>query len=868
MKRAMGLVLGSLAAGGVVAWLVVHFTQPRTPTRAASGRTAPPVPAPSLPIPPRWAYANEEAWIVGQTSRDIVEMILYARDHSVPSGERLAFSVTSEAAPGAASATPPRYVVAFSPAPGMPKTQSLGFATYIWAPESYEPLAAAVLAAVSLPPATPSSERLASEALTNPLSGVLARQSQRVSQRLETAMLDAGAHEQAALIVGALALRDAAGQLTDVRHELCRMSAHLAVARALRRGTPSLTASDADALLLTLANRQKDALARIDLLERAQPATDRAALLRALRIRITRDWRILKDPGRATLVERLQHFRAVQQSLDASHALTFLRSFRPEPIGDWGRVAFHIGVSVEEGNVFSASLATLELNEAAEVWRILHGAPPPEDKMIEALNAPPERLVSAGGAPSPAPHVIGWGTWARFFQRHLVFAHESSVRFQLGKLGNRDDARRWCAGFDEAFSPLELWPSETLLCNTFPPGPTPPGGRLPDNETKRREACARGVPLLQTAPERVPSRFWSQLNGECREARDDRSMPDQGQWMRTLTPAGTALMLRQRTTDVDEKKPDARQVFGALYELAPFDTKVLSVLAPKRDEATADQVTSLYGPLTEYDIQVMKLLAWTRRADGATSRALYERIAALVPDEYLDLGDYLVDAGFEDEAAAAYEKAIAKAGDRVGVSNGVRWLVGYYCDRSRTDRARAVAEIAADVGSATGFQTMGYFFERMGRYGEARDWYEKIVERYGERGATREPLENFYIRYAHRVGDGRFGGEAAAAVARVFPDGLERVSLAELHGPPTLRDAVHPVRVPGDSQRDTRFGLLKDDVVVALNGYRVHNERQYRLLWTFDDRPEATVIVWRQGRHVEVKGQLKHMAYGPPSRRL
>ena len=868
MKRAMGLVLVSLVAGGVVTWLVVHFTQPRVPTPAASGRTARRVPAPSLPIPPRWAYANEEAWIVGETSRDIVEMILYARDHSLPSGERLAFSVTPEAEPDAASARSPRYVVAFSPAPGMPKRQSLGFATYIWAPESYEPLAATVLAAVSLPPATPSSERLVREALTNPLSGVLARESQRVSQRLETAMLDAGAHEQAALIVGALALRDAAGLFTDVRHELCRMSAHLALARALRRGTPSPTASDADALLLTLANRQKDALARIDLLERAQPAPDRAALLRALRIRITRDWRILKDPGRATLVERLQHFRAVQQSLDASHALTFLRSFRPEPIGDWGRLAFQIGVSVEEGNVFSGSLATVEANEAAEVWRILHGAPTSEDEMIEALNAPPERLVSGDGAPRPAPHVIGWGTWARFFQRHLAFAAESAVRFQLTMLGNRDDARRWCAGFDQAFSRLELWPAESLLCNTFPPGPPPPDGRPPDREATRRAACARGVPLVQTAPERVPPRFWNELNGQCREARQDQSMPAQEQWMRTLTPAGTALMLRQRTTDVDEKKPDARQVYGALYELAPFDTKVLSVLAPKRDEATAEQVTSLYGSLTEYDIQVMKLLAGTRRADVATFRALYERIAALVPDEYLGLGDYLVDAGLEDEAAAAYEKAIAKAGDRVGVSNGVQWLVGYYCDRSRTDRARAVAQMAADVGSGAGFQTMGYFFERMGRYTEAQVWYEKIVERYGERGANREALDDFYIRYAHRVGDGRFGGEAAAALARVFPAGLERVSLADIDGPPRLRDAMHAVRVSGDSQRSTRFGLLKDDVVMALNGYRVHNNRQYQLLWTFDDRPEATVIVWRQGRPVEVKGQFKGMAYGPPSRRL
>jgi tetratricopeptide (TPR) repeat protein len=290
------------------------------------------------------------------------------------------------------------------------------------------------------------------------------------------------------------------------------------------------------------------------------------------------------------------------------------------------------------------------------------------------------------------------------------------------------------------------------------------------------------------------------------------------------------------------------------------------VLAPEWNEATIESVTSLYGPLVEYDVYIMGLLAWTQRTDVATARRLYDRIAALVPDEYLRLGDYLVDAGLEDEAAAAYEKGIAKAGDRVGVSNNVQWLVGYYCDRSRIDRAREVAQMAADVGSGAGLRAMGYVFERVGRYGDAHDWYQKIVERYGE--AHRERLDDFYIRYAHRVGDGRFGGEAAAALAKVFPAGLQRVSLAELDGPPRLRDAVHAVKVSGDSLRDTRLGLLKDDVVVAFNGYRVQNARQYRVLWSFDDRPEATVIVWRQGRYVEVKGRFKHLAYGPISRRL
>jgi hypothetical protein len=60
---------------------------------------------------------------------------------------------------------------------------------------------------------------------------------------------------------------------------------------------------------------------------------------------------------------------------------------------------------------------------------------------------------------------------------------------------------------------------------------------------------------------------------------------------------------------------------------------------------------------------------------------------------------------------------------------------------------------------------------------------------------------------------------------------------------------------------------MEGDTVVAINGYRVHNEQQARVVWTFDDRPDWTVILWRQGRYVEEKGRTKRMAYGPISRR-
>jgi tetratricopeptide (TPR) repeat protein len=230
---------------------------------------------------------------------------------------------------------------------------------------------------------------------------------------------------------------------------------------------------------------------------------------------------------------------------------------------------------------------------------------------------------------------------------------------------------------------------------------------------------------------------------------------------------------------------------------------------------------------------------------------------AISPETRLELGAYLVDLDHEDEAAATYENAIREVRDRVAVSNHLKWLVGYHCDHGRTARAREVAGIAAETGSGGGMSALGYFFERMGQFEEAEKAYQSLVDRYDDRRA----LDEFYVRYQQRFGGERFRSEAEAALSRLFPKGLERVSLADLTTPP----GEAGVRISGRYHRSTRFGLLKDDLLVALNGYRVRNDPQYQCLWSFTDEPEAIAIVWRAGRYQEIKGRLPRMRYAPTS---
>jgi tetratricopeptide (TPR) repeat protein len=475
---------------------------------------------------------------------------------------------------------------------------------------------------------------------------------------------------------------------------------------------------------------------------------------------------------------------------------------------------------------------------------------------VDVLNARPQRLFAVEGKNPPMPQVLGWGTWAAFHQRNVCFGASASVRFLEGMLGLRDEARDRRADLGVRFSGLELWPAVALewwqaqfRIDTGTPA---------DTEKAGRDACARGLGLAQTAPERVPAWLWRLLDQQCAEVRETRLA---ARWLVGVAPAGTLLTDVDRVVLLIRREREPARLHAALYERAPFHPLVHRELAPGDGNAPCADVTARYGPLADYDLGTMWHLVSVCRDDTAAVRSLYERMAALEPSNYLSLGDYLVDVGLEDEAAAAFEKAVEKARNRVAVSNDVRWLVGYYCDRSRAERAREVAQMAADVYSSAGLQTMAYFLERIGRPAEAEVWHHKVVERYGE--DSRSALDDFYIRHEHRVGDGRFAAQAKAALAKVFPAGMERVSVAELTSPPAAGEGV---RVSGRSQRSTRFGLVGGDVVVALNGYRVRNDRQYQLLWTLDDGPEATVIVWRQGRYVEVRGLLKRIAYAPISR--
>jgi len=82
---------------------------------------------------------------------------------------------------------------------------------------------------------------------------------QAVSRLLQNHPRSAAAHERAAMLIGlAVQKRAVAAAAFDARPALCRITAHLAIARALHPGGASNDARSAEQLLSSLAARQTD----------------------------------------------------------------------------------------------------------------------------------------------------------------------------------------------------------------------------------------------------------------------------------------------------------------------------------------------------------------------------------------------------------------------------------------------------------------------------------------------------------------------------------------------------------------------------------------------------------------------------------
>jgi hypothetical protein len=287
---------------------------------AVAAGAAPPVDlAPSEHRRPR----TEVEWEVGEIVADIAEMVTFAK--AGPLDPTLRVEVTD------LQPSPKGLWVALRTS-GTKKIPVIEIVSSELAvsPEPYRELATLLLAQSDLRAKAGASSdgpallaRLSDFTVTR-----IQAENARVSEWLTREPLSAAAHEEAALVLAAFGLKENAGtDFSDVRNACTKSCAHLALASALRGGNPPGVAGRwAQETIYALYGDQARVAADLRVWRNlGKPSAGEEAWLNALALYSTGDWRILRDPFTASLLERVMHFRALSWRVGDSVALDFLQ---------------------------------------------------------------------------------------------------------------------------------------------------------------------------------------------------------------------------------------------------------------------------------------------------------------------------------------------------------------------------------------------------------------------------------------------------------------------------------------------------------------------------------------------------------------
>jgi tetratricopeptide (TPR) repeat protein len=487
-------------------------------------------------------------------------------------------------------------------------------------------------------------------------------------------------------------------------------------------------------------------------------------------------------------------------------------------------------ISIEDGHVITREGLDREHEESAQVYQRIHdralfnsadGRVKLDASAMTSLNARASRAIGPRG-----PDVLPWGAWAEFSQRHLAMLIGNVDRFYRHRYGDAARADTVRAQLDAHLGGLTLFPVATTLRTK--------GVKGGDADlTHINEAITLGV----TAPELVTARLWTWLETGGRYEPLRRAMPMAAQWFvmpSARVPYDGALRMEHLA-----HRPERAATMAALWTEAPYDHWLATNhLEAAHAKAPPDaEVHRVLGPRLGYDLRAIRQAA-TQVNDDLAKLMLRERGCEIAVTECGSYARMLATLKRPDDAAREFERTFADPSyDRVAFANETGWLVDYYYERKKIDRALELAEEAANVGSARGLYTAGGLYERLGRDEDAEEVYEQAATRYEDPSQ----LLGFYRRAVYERKKTDFERGWTRWLPVMFPQGLTPAAAAAHSVPKPERG----VTVMNDSAQLRKAGLQAGDLIIGLEGWRVDNLQQFRTIDAFDDRPERTLTVWR-----------------------
>jgi tetratricopeptide (TPR) repeat protein len=627
------------------------------------------------------------------------------------------------------------------------------------------------------------------------------------------------------------------------------MTAHLAMAEALAPGGElGAPGRIARLLLLVLSGREREAARAIDTSRsdrRRTPVLE--TWLRIAEARNTDDWRILSSQENASLLERLELFRAMSRTMDTAQAMEragelewdyeppalvrmleslLNRDSSVQSPRDWVHIAVENYEGPSDGGYFRGDVLSRERRAADAQRRRYH-----DDSwsLGDALNAPRERFWGRSG-----PSVLGWGAWAAFYQRHFadhLFKADTYYRLGLGLPGLADD---YASRADWYLGDMRLHAFVRMLRTARP--------RVLVEDI---DAAPEVVRLTTTHPEDINSVMWQFAAHTTRQMALSQGLPTGADWFSSRLAETTAFDPAGRLRILGwERSPEHIE---RAREVAPSNRDLWSFYLELPREAPIDlsEVSAEMNRRLEFDFRALRRLR--RESNGEEALSLSVRMCEIEPSSCANLGYRYADLGREEEAAAAFQRAVDRAQDTVYVANNVDWLVHYYHREGRDDEAMAGAEKAESTGAGGGYRVMGELLEDLGRYQEAETRFKRNRDRYDQPAF----LIAFYFRRARRDGMTAYDGKFEEAVRTSFPRGLEPFDIDSIESPP-----VDGVLINSNSARLRNAGLAPGDIVVALDDWRVRSWEQYQAVRAFTRAPSMKLTIWRVNQFMDIDANV------------
>lgn len=787
-------------------------------------------------------FQSESQCIVEAIVSDLAEQIYFAAHHRLP--DQKYFSVVANEKPGT-TVDIPLYDLQIRLEPKKSDVRmDLRIDGPIWSPEVYRGVADALANSTGLSggSGTGTDDTSLLSKLVDSKAETIEEQNKDLSTALENDFANPDLHEKAALLLGAFVLREHSGNFFEIRSPLSRITAHLAMARFLRGSDAyDINGQMAEALSLTMMNDEALALEKLSAMKTNDTAV--AAMIRALRIRNTGDYRLLSDSTNCSPIEGIQWFGAMASYISTAMAWPRLSDERKQTV-DYVRTANDIGYSVEIGHELLQISLPLEIQEITNVYQLAYDKDFDLKQVVSLLNRTPEYCFSTAPDGKAHVNVIGWGQWAMFFQRHLCHAIQQNFYLMNSMWGVPDDAKQFAAYWDKVVGGLTLYPFVQRFDCT-------------DVESYHK-SVDDSFKVTAAAPQFVPAQCWNYLCYKVRFAPlySPNPNPHINEWHDHNPPPGTVYDLYPRLNHPSLiSRADTIAKFEQLHEMAPYDCRISDFILNRKynGHPTYQQALALYHEVMDYSLNSLRWLANASYDDPKQYEDYMSRAAQLDPSCYYSLGDYAFNHNDEDKAARLYQKAYDGDQDRVRASNHALWLVRYWLKHGRKDRAEQIATEGGNVYSYGGLEAQAVFFELTSNYDAAFGWLNKIDERYNDS----VPLVSFCLRYKESTGDGRFEDELQKRVGKIFPKGLEKVSLSDLKGPPT-----DGVLFLGQNPAMESVGLKKGDVIVAAYGVRVHDTVQYTYQRDTKSTPGLNLIVWQGNAYRELNPVLPGHKFG------